>query len=82
MDSRIPEAPRTDRSDWKRWVAGVAGVALLILILQNYQSVEVKFFFASVETPLVFALAIVGVLGAVVGWLAPRVRGGRRHEEP
>lgn len=76
----MPEAPRTERAGWKRWVAGVAAVALLILILQNYQTVEVNFFFATVETPLVFALLIVGALGALVGWLAPRVR--RRDHPP
>ena len=81
MESRRPpETPRTERADWKRWVAGIALVALVILIVQNSQKVEVNFFFASVETPLVFALLVVGILGALVGWLAPRVR-GRRHDE-
>jgi len=42
-------------------LAGVAGV----LIAQNSQKVEVNFFFASVETPLVFALLVVGILGAL-----------------
>jgi uncharacterized integral membrane protein len=79
MDARPPEIPRKEGSGWKKWVAVVAGVALLILILQNYQTVEVRFFFASVETPLVFALVLVGALGALVGWLAPRVR-RRDHE--
>jgi uncharacterized integral membrane protein len=79
MESRIPEAPRKEGGEWKKWVAGVAAVALLILIAQNSQKVEVNFFFASTETPLVFALLIAGVLGGLIGWLAPRVR-GRRHE--
>ena len=81
MESRPPEAPHTERAEWKRWVAGIAAVALLVLIAQNSQKVEVNFFFASTETPLVFALAIAGVLGALVGWLAPRVR-GRRRDQP
>lgn len=76
-----PEAPRTERAEWKRWVAGIAAIALLVLIVQNSQKVEVNFFFAKTDTPLVFALIIAGVLGALVGWLAPRVR-GRRHDEP
>ena len=75
------KAPRKERAEWKRWVAGIALVALLILIAQNSQKVEVNFFFASTETPLVFALAIAGVLGALVGWLAPRVRRRDRREE-
>lgn len=81
MESRPPQAQRKERAEWKRWVAGVAAVALLVLIAQNSQKVEVNFFFASTETPLVFALAIAGVLGALIGWLAPRVR-SRRHDEP
>ncbi len=81
MESHRPsEAPRTERADWKRWVAGIALVALVILIVQNSQKVEVNFFFAETQTPLVFALAIAGLLGALVGWLAPRVRRGRRDE--
>jgi uncharacterized integral membrane protein len=74
MESRSPDAPRTERSEWKRWVIGIALVAMLILIFQNSQKVEVKFFFAETETPLVFALLIVGALGFLIGWLAPKVR--------
>ena len=76
----MPDAPRKEGGDWKRWVAGIAAIALLILIVQNSQKVEVNFFFASTETPLVFALLIAGLLGAIIGWLAPRVR-GRGHDE-
>jgi uncharacterized integral membrane protein len=78
MDSRPPEAPREERSEWRRWAIGIALVLLLILIAQNSQKVEVNFFFAETETPLVFALLIAGALGAVIGWLAPRVRSHRR----
>ena len=80
MESRPPEVPRTERAEWKRWVAGIAAVALLILIAQNSQKVDVNFFFASTETPLVFALAVAGILGALVGWLAPRLRGHHNDE--
>ena len=80
MEARPPEAPRHERAEWKRWVVGIALVALLILVAQNSQKVEVNFFFASTETPLVFALLIVGALGALIGWLAPIVRRGRKHD--
>jgi uncharacterized integral membrane protein len=79
MESRRPEAPRTERTEWKRWVAGIALLALVILIVQNAQKVEVNFFFAETQTPLVFALLIAGVLGGLIGWLAPKVR-RRDHE--
>jgi uncharacterized integral membrane protein len=81
MDPRPQEAPRQERSEWKRWVVGIALLALVILIVQNSQKVEVNFFFAETQTPLVFALLIVGALGVLVGWLAPRVR-GRRRDHP
>jgi uncharacterized integral membrane protein len=80
MDAHRPEVPRKERADWKKWVAAIAAIALLILIVQNSQKVEVNFFFASTETPLVFALLIAGILGALVGWLTPRVRQKDHHE--
>lgn len=79
MESHRP--PQRDEGiAWKRWVAGIALVLLAILIAQNSQRVEVNFFFANTETPLVFALLVAGVLGALVGWLAPRVYRGRDRE--
>ena len=78
MDQR--ETAVTRRSGgfhWKPWAIGIAVVLLAILVAQNSQKVEVNFFFAETRTPLVFALLIAGALGAIIGWLAPRVR---RHE--
>ena len=50
-------------------------VLLLIFIIQNSQEVEIKFiFFGSFNTALIFALVIAALLGALIGWLAPRVR--------
>ena len=53
-----------------------AGILLAILILQNLQEVEVKFLLINTTIPLIFALLIVGALGALIGWAAPRVRRG------
>lgn len=78
----MPEMPRRERAEWKRWVVGIALIALAILIAQNAQKVKVNFFFAETETPLVFALLIVGALGALIGWLAPRVRRRERARAP
>jgi uncharacterized integral membrane protein len=64
------------------WIAGIAAVLALILIFQNSQSVEFNFFFANTETPLFFGLAIAFLLGALVGWLLPRVRRSRHHDDP
>lgn len=71
---------RNDRS-WRTYTAGVIGVLALILIIQNSQRVEFKFFFVDGETPLFFGLIIALLLGALVGWLLPRVRGNRHRRE-
>ena len=53
----------------------VSVVLLLIFVIQNSQEVNVDFlFFTSVCTPLIAALVISALLGALIGWLAPRVR--------
>lgn len=66
-------------SDASRKIRGYAAAAIailaLVLILQNSQSVEFNFFFAHVELPLVFGLVIAIAIGALLGWLVPRVRG-------
>jgi uncharacterized integral membrane protein len=68
------------RPSWRQWLIGILVLALLILIVQNSQRVEVHFFFADTHTPLIFALLIAAVLGALVGWLLPRFRGSRTPE--
>ena len=84
MADRDPHDPlgrkRNDRS-WRTWAAAIVGVLALILVIQNSQKVEFRFFFVEGQTPLFFGLIIALLLGALVGWLLPRVRGNRRHEE-
>ena len=60
--------------NWRHWTIGIALVLLLIFIAQNAQKVEVDFLFIHTTTPLVFALVVATVLGALIGWLGPRVR--------
>jgi uncharacterized integral membrane protein len=69
---------RDPRRQLRLWLAGIAAVLALILIVQNSQKVEFNFFFANTETPLFFGLLIAFVLGALVGWLLPRVRAHSR----
>ncbi|MFN8150632.1 MAG: LapA family protein [Solirubrobacterales bacterium] len=78
---RDPNSKRDNRSQIRLYLAGAAALAALILIIQNSQKVEFNFFFASAETPLFFGLLIAFVLGAIVGWLLPRVRGTRHRIE-
>lgn len=78
----IGRAPKRDaRSQFRLYAAGVVAVLALILIIQNSQKVEFNFFFASADTPLFFGLLIAFALGAVVGWLLPRVRRTRTRVE-
>jgi uncharacterized integral membrane protein len=67
------------KSSWRPWALGVAVVLVVILIAQNSQEVKVKFLFVDTTTPLIFALLIAAVLGAVIGYVAPLVRRHRRE---
>jgi uncharacterized integral membrane protein len=69
------ETPRAVRGRSARfWITLVAFVASAIFILQNSQEVEVKFFFSTTNTPLIFALLLAAVLGFIVGIGLPRFR--------
>lgn len=75
--------PRKDtRRQLRTYAAAGVAILALILIIQNSQSVEFNFFFAQTDTPLFFGLVLAFVLGALLGWLLPRVRGGRsKHRD-
>jgi uncharacterized integral membrane protein len=77
----MPGQPvKSGETNWKNWVIGAIVVLLLIFVGQNAQKVEVHFFFASANMPLIFALLIAAVLGVLVGWLVPRLRRSRSGE--
>ena len=56
-------------TNWKTWAIGTAIVVLLV------------FLFGTTKTPLIFALLIAAGLGALVGWLLPVVRRGRKADK-
>jgi uncharacterized integral membrane protein len=66
--------PQVKKSSWRPWALGVAVLLVLILIAQNSQEVKVKFLFVDTTTPLIFALLLAAVLGAVIGFVGPLVR--------
>lgn len=69
------EKPRGVRGRSARfWITLGAFVLSLIFIIQNSQEVEVKFFFSTTNTPLIFALLLAAVLGFIVGLGLPRFR--------
>jgi uncharacterized integral membrane protein len=59
---------------WRFYVALTAALLALIFVLQNTEQTNVTFLFATTELPLFFALVIAIALGALIGWLTPRVR--------
>lgn len=80
MADQTPAQPgggRSKRPDWKTWLAIAAGIILILFIGLNSQEVEVKFIVGTTTTPLIVALLIAGGLGALIGWLVPRVRRGK-----
>jgi uncharacterized integral membrane protein len=72
-----PLQPLERKRNYKQWGLGLAGLLLVIFVAQNAQKVDVDFLWIHTTTPLVFALVIAGGLGALIGWLGPRVRRDR-----
>jgi uncharacterized integral membrane protein len=68
------QQPQDKKSSWRPWALGVAVLLVVVLIAQNSQEVKVKFLFVNTTTPLIFALVLSALLGALIGWLGPRVR--------
>ena len=72
-DHEAPQRLEGERN-WKRWLLGSVVLLLVIFVAQNAQEVRVDFLWVHTTTPLIFALVIAGVLGALIGWLGPRLR--------
>lgn len=73
-----PEAHRSPGGrSWRTFAAIAIAIVAIIIIVQNSQTTDVKILFAEISTPLVFALIVAFLLGALIGWLLPRVRGGK-----
>jgi uncharacterized integral membrane protein len=64
--------------NWRTWALWGAVIVALIFIVDNLQEVEVSFLFIDTTAPLIFALLIAAILGAVIGYVAPLVRQRRR----
>jgi uncharacterized integral membrane protein len=81
MEARpVTEERKGLARNWKLWAIGIAVLLLVIFVAENSQEVEIRFLFVETQTPLIFGLLVAGVLGFLIGWLAPIVRRGRRGE--
>jgi uncharacterized integral membrane protein len=78
----VSGAPTPAGPRWRLYIGIGALILAAIFILQNSQKVEVKFFFSSTDTPLIFALLLAVGLGFVIGLALPRFTGrDRRHHD-
>jgi len=71
---------RHEGGNIRHWILGIAVLLLAIIALQNSQSVKMDFLFVDTEAPLIVALLIAGVLGAIIGYVGPVVRHHRREQ--
>lgn len=65
----------------RRWGLTAAVAVLLLFMALNSQQVKVNLIVGSAQMPLIFALLISAVLGALVGWAAPRLRAHRHNAD-
>lgn len=77
--SQPPEV-KAKRPEWQTWLAIGIAIVLVIFIGLNSHEVEVDFIVGSAQAPLIVALLISGALGALIGWLVPRVRRGKPEQ--
>ncbi len=66
---------------WRFYLSSTLLVLALIFVIQNTDETQIKFLFAEGQMPLFFALLITLVVGALIGWLTPRVRRSRKSDE-
>ncbi|WP_208617995.1 lipopolysaccharide assembly protein LapA domain-containing protein [Gordonia lacunae] len=62
-----------------QWIALGLTILAVVFILQNRTTVRIELFWVSVESPLWFILAVVFIVGWVVGVLAARGRYRQRR---
>ena len=76
------DAAKGDRGrGWRFYAAVATAILALVFVIQNTEQTNVTFLFAETELPLFFALIIAIALGALIGWLAPRVRRSERRTD-
>ena len=84
MSQQPQPRTRRSRSVQIRWTPKlilfvILLVLALIFFLQNLGHVDVRLLFWEVRMRLVWALLIFTLVGAILGWLAPKLRSGLRR---
>jgi uncharacterized integral membrane protein len=67
---------------WKAIVLAALGIYALLLIILNAKTVSLDFVFFSQKTRVVFLVLLSMALGALIMWLVPRMRHGRKEKSP
>jgi uncharacterized integral membrane protein len=67
----------SERTGVRQWLLIAVGIILVLFFVLNLQDVKVHLLVATVQMPLIIALAIAALLGALVGWALPRLRASR-----
>jgi uncharacterized integral membrane protein len=73
--------PQAKQRNWRTWALWTAVLLAVIFIVENLHEVKVTFLFVTTTAPLILALLIAAILGAVIGYVGPLVRQRGRHRE-
>jgi uncharacterized integral membrane protein len=65
---------------WKAIAIAALGIYALLLIIQNSRPVSVSFVFFSQKTRVIYLVVLCMALGALIMWLVPRMREGRKKK--
>jgi uncharacterized integral membrane protein len=78
------DSKRADRGQggisWKAIVLVALGIYALLLIILNSKKVSVDFVFVSQRTRVIWLVLLSMALGALIAWLVPRMRRGRKEK--
>jgi uncharacterized integral membrane protein len=78
--SHGPGVVRKTTNTVKRVFLVALGALVALFAVFNSQNVEVKWIFGDpIQTPLILAIAVTFIAGAIIGWLVAKV-GGRSHD--
>jgi uncharacterized integral membrane protein len=78
--SRPGEGRGREGWNWKAIILAALGIYALLLIILNAKTVSVNFVFFSQKTRVIFLVLLSMALGALLVWLVPRMRHGRKEK--